>query len=82
MKKIILLFVLFSCITCNNSTKQEYFYANGNIQERRIYYKKDTSTYSVTKYYLNGQISEKGFIKDGYKEGPFWRKFPNLCQKT
>ena len=67
---ILILLVSFVCVTCSNSKKQEYFYENGNIKERLIYSnKKDTSFYSVTRYYLNGQISEKGTIKDGYKEG-------------
>ena len=70
MKKITLLLVSLICVACNNATKQEYFYENGNIKEQRIYTeKKDTSTYSITKYYLNGQISEKGLMKNGNKEG-------------
>jgi hypothetical protein len=70
MKYRIILLVSLLCITCNNSIKRDVFYNNGNVKECRIYTnKKDTTTYFITKYYFNGQISEKGFIKDGYKEG-------------
>jgi Uncharacterized protein conserved in bacteria len=70
MKYLILLFSSFALIACNESIKQESFYENGNIKELKIYtVKNDTATYALTKYYLNGQISEKGFMKNGYKEG-------------
>jgi Uncharacterized protein conserved in bacteria len=70
MKYLIFFLFSFALIACNKSIKQESFYENGNVKEIKTYVdKKDTTVYSITKYYLNGQMSEKGFIKDGYKDG-------------
>lgn len=65
---LIVIVILFS--SCLNNNESNTYYESGSIKIRKIYEnKKDTLNYILENYYPNGQIFQKGQIKDGLTEG-------------